>query len=149
MYDKEILLTINESTLAKYSEYYFKQHPKAKKDPIDSPYHPSINVWMIMKRPVMNGLKQKWKSFLIWFIEDCGYTNLHINECEITFTVFFKTRVRHDPDNSVPKFILDGMVESGFITDDDSHHLKSLTLRCDYDKDNPRTEILIKFKGEL
>ena len=44
-------------------------------------------------------------------------------------------------DNTVPKFILDGFSESGFIVDDDGQHLKSLTLRTGYDKNNPRTEI--------
>lgn len=55
---------------------------------------------------------------------------------------------------AVPKFILDGLSESGFIVDDDSKHVTSLTMECYVDKENPRTEIevLIKdskeFKGE-
>jgi hypothetical protein len=31
--------------------------------------------------------------------------------------------------------------ESGFIVDDDSTHITSLTMECYVDKDNPRTEI--------
>lgn len=145
MFQHEMTLIIDNSTIENYNKYYFNLHPKSKKFPIPFPYHPSVNVWMIMKRPIMNGLKQKWKSFLVWFIEYSGYSNLQIAECEIIFTTYFKTRIRHDPDNTSPKFILDGMVESGFLIDDDSQHLKSLTLRCGYDKDNPRTEILIKY----
>lgn len=141
---EEIKLIIDEDTLSKYEEYYFKLHPRAKKKPIEHPYHESINKWMIMKRPMMNALKQKWKDFIVWFIEYGGYTNLHINECEMIFTTYFKTKIRHDCDNTVPKFILDGLPESGFIIDDDSKHIKSLTLKCDYDKERPRTEILIK-----
>ena len=94
-----------------------------------------------MKRPMMNALKQRWKEFMIWFIEYNGYTNLHIEKCDMIFTSYFKTKIRHDVDNTTPKFALDGLAESGFIIDDDSKHLMSLTLKCGYDKENPRTEI--------
>lgn len=134
-------LTIDNQTLLDYNEYYFKLHPKAYKNPIEKPYHPSINTWMIMKRPMMNALKQKWKDFIIWFINNQGYTNLHIEKCDMKFTIFYSTNRRHDVDNCVPKFILDGLSESGFIIDDDSLHLTTLTLQCGYDKENPRTEI--------
>ena len=55
--------------------------------------------------------------------------------------VHCRTNRRHDIDNSCPKFILDGLSESGFIIDDDSKHITSLTMECYVDKDNPRTEI--------
>lgn len=92
----------------------------------------------------MNGLKQKWKEFVLWFVESQGYSNLHIEKCEICFTTYYCTHRRHDVDNGVPKFILDGFVESGFITDDDDKHLTKLTLQSDSDSENPRTEIEIK-----
>ena len=97
-----------------------------------------------MKRPQMNALKQKWKEFVIWWINDMGYQDKLLEKFEVTFTVYFSTRRRHDLDNQVPKFILDGFVESGFMVDDDSNHLTSLTYRAGYDKDNPRTEIDIE-----
>ena len=145
---QEINLIIDNNTLIEYEKYYFKLHPKARKKPIDQPYHPSINQWMIMKRPMMNALKQRWKDFMIWFIEYNGYTNLHIEKCEMIFTSYFKTKIRHDVDNTTPKFILDGLAESGFIIDDDSKHLISLTLKCGYDKENPRTEIEVMITEE-
>lgn len=140
---ENIELTIDNNTLLEYEKYYFKLHPRAKKKPIEQPCHPSINKWMIMKRPMMNALKQKYKDFIMWFVENNGYKNLRIQECEMIFTTYFKTKIRHDVDNTVPKFILDGLAESDFIIDDDSKHLKSLTLRCEYDKENPRLEILV------
>ena len=97
-----------------------------------------------MKRPMMNALKQKWKDFGVWFIEDQGYTNLRIDQCEMIYTTYYQTHRRHDTDNSVPKFFTDSLVESGFIVDDDFRHLRSLTLKCDVDPDRPRTEILVK-----
>lgn len=96
-----------------------------------------------MKRPMMNALKQKWKDFIIWFIDNQGYSNLRIEECEMKFNTYYKTNRRHDIDNGVPKFILDGLSESGFIIDDDSKHITKLTMQCFIDKDNPRTEISI------
>lgn len=143
---KEIKLVIDNNTLAEYEGYYFKHHPRASKKPIANPYHESINQWMIMKRPIMNALKQRWKNFIQWLIENQGYTNLRIDKCDIRVKTYYKTNRRHDVDNSVIKFILDGFAESGFIIDDDSKHVQSLLLECFVDKDNPRTEIEILIK---
>ena len=143
---KTIKLVIDNNTLVEYEKYYFKQHPRATKKPIANPYHESINVWMIMKRPMMNALKQRWKDFICWHINQQGYSNLRIDKCDIQVKTFYKTNRRHDVDNSVVKFILDGFAESGFIIDDDSKHVQSLLLECFVDKDNPRTEFTIIIK---
>ncbi len=139
----ELLLIIDSDVIDRYSEYYFTLHPRASKRPIKQPYHESINAWMIMKRPAMNSLKQRWKDFIKWYIEYRGYSNLHIEECEISQAIYYPTNRRHDIDNSVPKFILDGLVESGMIIDDDSKHIKKLTMMCYVDASHPRTEIHI------
>lgn len=141
---KEIILVIDNDTLKKYEKYYFSIHTKAKNKPIDHPYHPSTNQWMIMKRPIMNDLKQKWKNFIIWFINDLGYQNLKIDNCEIEVTTYRETNRAFDLDNTTIKFIQDGLVESGFLIDDNYKILKKLTLMGGYDKEHPRTEILVK-----
>ena len=146
---REIKLSFDEDTLRRYEEEcYFVKHPKAKKKPIAQPYHESINVWMIMKRPAMNALKQRWKDFGVWLVEDHGYSNLRIEQCEMIYTVYYPNNRRHDADNSVPKFFQDSLVESGFVVDDDSTHIRSLTLRCEVDTKHPRTEILVKILEE-
>lgn len=144
MNDKNISLVIDENILSEYSEYYFSIHTKARKVPIPHPYHESINVWMIMRRPMMNSLKQKWKDFIKWLVDTRGYSNLHIDKCEIEQIVYYSNNRRHDIDNTVPKFILDGLVESGMITDDDHLHITKLILTCGVDVEHPRTEINIK-----
>lgn len=141
---KNIKLMIDNNALSKYEDYYFGLHPRAHTKPIPYPYHESMNVWMIMKRPMMNALKQRWKDFIKWFINEQGYTNLHIDKCEISQIVYYPNNRRHDTDNSVPKFILDGLVESGMVMDDDSKHITKLTLMCDTDTKHPRTELHIK-----
>lgn len=146
--DKNILLLIDEDVLARYNKYYFSIHTKAKKAPLAHPYHESINVWMIMKRPMMNALKGKWKAMMKWFVEEQGYANLHIERCEITQRVFYPNNRRHDVDNSVPKFILDGLVESGMVVDDDSEHITRLVLECGVDVEHPRTELIFTILEE-
>ena len=74
--------------------------------------------------------------------------NKKLDNFDITITVFFDTKRRHDVDNQVPKFILDGFTEAGFIVDDDEKHLHSLTLKTGYDKENPRTEIEVFIKDQ-
>lgn len=141
----QLLITIDNNTLNKYNKYYFALHPKRKKEPIESPHHPSINKWFIMKRPQMNGLKQAWKDFIMWLLEDYGFSNMNIESCAMTFTYYFKTKARHDNDNLSPKFILDGLAEGNFIIDDDYKHLHTLTIKCGWDKEHPRTEILVEY----
>ena len=145
---KRIKLTIDGDVLEKYEEHYFSIHTKARKKPIPSPYHPSINVWMIMKRAPMNALKQRWKDFIVWFIDTQGYSNLRIEKCDLSFSTYYPNHRRHDVDNSCPKFILDGLVESGFIVDDDSEHLMKLTMQCFVDAEHPRTVIDVTIKDK-
>ena len=136
-----IKLVINNAALEDYEKVYFAKHPRAKKKPIAHPYHESINQWMIMKRPQMNALKQRWKEFVAWFIENSEHKDTHIEQCELRFITYYGTARRHDIDNGCPKFILDGLCENGFIIDDDSKHITSLTMQCFVDTENPRTEI--------
>ena len=77
---KTIQLTIDNSVLERYNKYYFSLHPKAHVPPIKQPRHESMNVWMIMKRPMMNALKQRWKDFIGWFVTEQGYANLRIEK---------------------------------------------------------------------
>lgn len=149
MKEQKITIVIDKDLTKKYCDYYFSIHTKATKPPIKTSYHESINQWMIMKRPMMNALKQRWKDFIKWIVREKGYSNLHIENCEITQTVYYPNNRRHDIDNSVPKFILDGLVESGMIVDDDCTHITKLTLMCSVDINNPRTVLEIKINNDI
>lgn len=130
---KSIEIKINSILLDKYyNDYYFVKYPKRKARQIKTPNHPSINSWMIMKRPQMNSLKQAWKEFMVWVIDYYKYSNLKIGECDIIFKYIFKTKRRRDPDNMIGKFSIDGLVESGLLKDDSCNIIKSLTIICDY-----------------
>ena len=91
----------------------------------------------------MNALKQKWKDFGCWLIQDLGYENKKLEHFTVTIIVYFENRIRRDVDNQVPKFLLDAFTVSSFIVDDDMKHLKSLTLSAEYDPEHPRTEIIV------
>ena len=138
-----ITMTIDNDVIDRYSDYYFSIHTRAKNRPIKNPYHESINQWMVMKRAMMNALTQTWKDFIKWFVEEQGYANLHIEKCEISQKIYYPNHRRHDIDNSTPKFILDGLVESGMIVDDDCKHIIKLTLECCTGASSPRTELTI------
>ena len=94
-----------------------------------------------MMRPEMNETKQKWKDFVIWWVNDLGYQDIQLDKFTLTITVYFDSRRRHDLDNQAPKFLLDGFTEAGFIVDDDESHLTTLIYKSGYDKENPRTEL--------
>lgn len=141
-----IKLILDNEVLEKYNTYYFLEHPRAKKKPILKPRHESINVWCILPRIQMNALKQKWKSFVVWWMKLEKLENKGLDNFDITVTTYFESKRRVDCDNTTPKFLLDGLSESGFIVDDDSKHLHSLTLKTGYDKENPRTEIEVFIK---
>lgn len=142
--NKEIKLVLDQSVLDRYNEYYFKKHPRRRKAPISRPIHESINKWMILNRMAMNDLKQNWCDFGQWWINDLGYNDMNLDKFNMHFTSYMPTKRRSDPDNMVPKFILDSFVITGFISDDDGKHLKTLSLSTDYDNKNPRTEIIIE-----
>ena len=61
----DIKLILYNDVVERYNQYYFSQHPKAKKKQIEHAYHPSINIWSIKPRIQMNALKQSWKNFYI------------------------------------------------------------------------------------
>lgn len=140
----EYKLISNQETLDKYyNEYYFKKYPKRKKRIIEKPLHPSLNKWIILRRPSMNNLKQQWKEYGIWLINYYGLSNLNIEKCTITFKYYMPSKRRADCDNMSPKFFLDAMVEANLIKDDSYFILNPLIIWIGYDKDNPRMEIHI------
>lgn len=137
-------IVIDKKDVETYCDEYKELHPKSRIPPIKHPSHPSINEWMIKTRQAMNGMKQKWKDFSIWIVREYGWEDMGIKSCELYFTTYFDNKRRRDNDNYTPKFIMDGFVEAGLLIDDSNSVVKSLTIECKYDKENPRMEFLFK-----
>ena len=90
-------------------------------------------------------LKKQWELLIF---ATCKRPPKPIEKCEVVITYFFKTKIRHDPDNYSGVFILDGLVKARILKDD-SFDCINLVLKGDYDPKNPRTEIEIKIKEGL
>ena len=141
----EIKITIDNNVLDEYRKYYFDKYPKRKKNPIEKPIPPSLNAWMVMRRFQMNHQKQVWKEFGEWLVGFYGLTNKKIDKCKITIEYFFDSKRRHDSDNYTPKNLFDSFTVSGLLIDDDFNHVESLTIKGNYSKENPRTEITLEY----
>jgi Holliday junction resolvase RusA-like endonuclease len=65
--------------------------------------------------------------------------------CRLKFT-WFDSNKKKDPDNIAfqKKFILDGMIEAGFMENDGWKHIKGFSDYFEIDKENPRVEIEIE-----
>ena len=85
-------------------------------------------------------LKKEWEQII--FYSCLPRPPKPIEKAIVKITYFFKSRIRHDPDNYNGVFILDGLVKAGIIQDD-SFNCIDLVLKGEYDKENPRTEIEI------
>ena len=86
--------------------------------------------------------KTKWA----WLVKEAATNKIPakpIVKSEVTLRYYFATKHRRDPDNYSGKFILDGLVSAGIIKDD-SFNCVDLVLRGYHDKDNPRTEIIVR-----
>lgn len=95
------------------------------------------NVWDYRKA------KREWTEAVAWAVKAAGVPPRPYQRAKVTITYYFPTRARHDADNYAGKYLLDGLTIAGVIVDDDLKHI-STTIRGEYDKDNPRTEIEVE-----
>lgn len=87
--------------------------------------------------------KKQWTEAVMWAVKASKEKPKEpFEHSHITITYYFPTHARHDADNFAGKFLLDGLTKSGVIVDDDLKHITT-TIRGEYDKENPRTEIEI------
>ena len=142
----EYKIIIDQQMVDEYNKYYFKCHPRAKKNPIDRPIMPTLNQILILQRVQIAALKAKYKEFGMWLVNRYGYENLCLDMFELEVKVYMPTRRRFDLDNCVGgvKLLMDAFTESKMIIDDNYLNLTKLTITGGYDKDNPRTEFYIK-----
>ncbi len=142
----EIKIVINEEILNKYKDFYFLKYPKRRVFPIKKAIPPSFNYFTSIKRIVQNSLKQQYKEFSIWLANYYNIADLNINKAKITYTFFFKDHRRRDFDNLLltPKLINDGFVEAKVLTDDNGESLSIEFMPFEYDKENPRVEMILR-----
>jgi Holliday junction resolvase RusA-like endonuclease len=144
---KEINIIINNKVLNEYCEQYFIKYPRRKKKPIDKPFPPSLNRFIAMKRMQQNDIKQKYKEFSVWLASYYKIANLNLNKAKMIYTFYFLDHRRRDMDNLMlsPKFFQDGFVEANVLKDDCGDILKIEFESFQYDKLNPRVEIILRW----
>ena len=140
-------IVIDNNILSKYNEYYFSKYPKRRKPPIAKPIPLSLNAFIAMIRMAQSDLKKKYKEFAIWLAEYYQINNLNLEKSHISYTFYFKDKRRRDVDNlcMTPKLINDGFVEAGVMVDDSGDRLRLTFEPFNYDKNNPRVEMLLEY----
>jgi Holliday junction resolvase RusA-like endonuclease len=83
-----------------------------------------------------------WKDEIFIFCQQ-NKIKLIKGQVKITLVYYFPDRRLRDYDNYAGKQIFDALKKQ-VIEEDNSRVVTSLTLKFDYDKENPRTEIFIK-----
>ncbi len=147
MKNNQIKLIVNNDILDKYHEYYFQKYPKRKKKPINKPIPLSLNQFIGMVRIAQSDLKKKYKEFAIWLAEYYKVNNLNLEKAHITYTFYFKDKRRRDVDNLMlsPKLFHDGFVEANMLVDDSGDILSISFAPFEWDKGNPRVEMLLEW----
>ena len=143
----EYKLVIDQQLIDEYNALYLKTHPRAKKVAISAPIPVSLNQFLLMRRPQQNYIKQTWKDFTGFMCRKFGYDGLKLEKFEVELSVFKKNAHKYDLDNYAAvcgKLIFDGLTECGMIVDDNVTNLVKLTVTGGYDKENPRTVLVLR-----
>lgn len=88
----------------------------------------SLNVYRNMHHYKLNNLKSKWCSIIK--IESVKQKIKPVKRCNIKFIFSFADKRKRDPDNyaATAKFIMDGLVHSNILQDDNFDIVESITL---------------------
>jgi hypothetical protein len=94
-------------------------------------------------------LRSEYKERIAWLIYEQTYTRTKpdFEKATITFDIYFKTKVRHDIANYLGGGLiawLDCLVDLHFIADDSYEVIGQPIVKFNYDKEKPRTEIIIE-----
>lgn len=148
-FNNSICLTIDEQSIKDFERIYFKLYPKRKKRPIEKPYPPNLNQFIIWKRPQQNATKQIWKMFIKFLARE--HKDLLLENCNIHFHFVFPDKRRRDLDNYLStsaKLIIDGLTDDegiGLLVDDSYQKLQFLSSSASYEKGVSKTIIIIEF----
>ena len=88
-------------------------------------------------------MKDEWTGIVVLYASQQEIPAFEAVELDITY---YRSNKRVDPDNlcAAKKIILDGLQEAGVLENDGWKEVKGFQEKWQVDKDNPRTEIIIK-----
>lgn len=102
--------------------------------------HPSINEWKDWHWAKTGRVKKSFESDIGWLAGK--YNEPMLENCDVEIIYYFDNKIRHDKDNYVPKFILDGLVKAGIIKDDNDGNI-FLNWKLILGHDERKTEIIV------
>ena len=137
-------LRLDKDALESYTKEYFKVYPKRRKAPLDKPFVPSLNKYLVMNKDARNNLKERWEEFVYHSCQEQGLLNLGLNKCEVVITYVFGDKRKSDLDNRVPKMLCDGCTRANVWIDDNRFVIPKFTFIADYEARNPHMIIEIK-----
>ena len=80
--------------------------------------HPSINEWTKWHWTKIHKVKKSFENDIGWLAGKYGQPKL--SNCDVKIIYTFSTNRKRDKDNYTPKFIMDGLVKSEIISDDNT-----------------------------
>ncbi|SDX45755.1 Holliday junction resolvase RusA (prophage-encoded endonuclease) [Marininema mesophilum] len=107
---------------------------------------PSLNQMRNTHHFQWNRLKKEWAQ-TIFLVAARNKPATPLDQAIVTLTYHFRDRRRRDPDNYSGKFILDPLVELGFLVDDSFDHIELRHRQGKVDSKNPRVVICIEEAG--
>lgn len=104
----------------------------------------NLNVYRNAHFFTLNQEKNKWETMVYL---SCREQNIKpVEQCHITFEFCFSDRRKHDPDNYAlcAKFLLDGLVKAGVLSDDNFDVVQSMTVRRGEPQERKQVIVWIK-----
>ena len=94
-------VVIDQEALEIYLKKYFECYPRRRKKPIEKPFVPSLNKYLIMNKDARNELKQHWEDFMWTIIHQNGWGTLHLKQVHVEVWYCFGDKRRSDIDNRI------------------------------------------------
>ena len=91
--------------------------------------------------------RARYKDYMTWLLMNKNYSTITYGKATITFNIYFKDNRRRDVANYLGGGLiswLDILVNLKVIKDDSYDCIGQPNVKFNIDKDNPRTEIIIK-----
>lgn len=94
------------------------------------------------KSYLANKLKREQEEIVIWSAKSCKLEKVSTYPISLRIK-WYEPNAKRDIDNITfaVKFILDGLVKSGYIENDSQKYVKSIEHIVDIDRNKPRVEV--------
>lgn len=150
-FDNEVIRIIfNSEMLDGFTKEYKIKHPRAKKLPLDwcgkkrFGLIPTMNRFLnVSSRQQQNSMKQQFSEYTKFILKNLDVDRNYLDRCAVLVKQYYPTKAKFDLDGVCVKPSFDSMTEFGVWEDDNIYVIEPYIVTGGYDKDNPRTEIVV------